>query len=152
MKVCVLELVVCSSEAWLRIVNAADPSVFEWFGVRIDVGFELGGADRADGEVASIRIWFSCPRVSDEVVLRRRQRQQHDAVLVLEAVRALGLEHAFDRVVDAVQLELLSERVAAAEQVLRDRRADDDDTGVALDVRRRDERPFRDRRLPHFGV
>ena len=112
-KVWLLALVVCSSDDWLRMLKAAVPSVFEWFGVRIDVASAFA-LSTAFAEVASSTIWLSCAAVADEQVLRRRQRDDHDVVLVLEAVRALRLEHALDLVRRAVQLDRLAERVGAS--------------------------------------
>src|SRR5438132_4945885 len=52
----------------------------------------------------------------------------------------------------AAQLDRLAERIGAAEEIRRDGGADDGDARLLRLVRRGDERPLRDRRLPCLRV
>ena len=61
-----------------------------------------------------------------EQAARRRERRDRDVVLILDAVRALALEHADDLERDAVDLDGLADRVLAGEEVRHDGRADDE--------------------------
>ena len=76
------------------------------------------------------------PVLPDEGVAHRRERHDRDAVLVLEAVRPFGLEHADDREGLAADLDLLSDDRGPigllAEQVLDVGGAEHDDVGVRV--------------------
>ena len=77
-----------------------------------------------------------------ERVLDGRERCDGDVVLVLDAVRSLALEDADDAEVDPVQLDRLTERVLAGEQVRDDGLADHDDARVRVLVLAGEERPL----------
>ena len=145
-------LVVCSSADWLRMLNAARA-----VGVRVvrreDRGrLGVGVVDRLrrrrlEHDLAQLAA------LADEQVLRRRQRDDHDVVLVLDAVRALRLEHALDLERRAVELDRLAERVGGrAEEVLDDGGPDHGDARVLPLVRGGDERALGDGLLARLGV
>jgi len=86
-------------------------------------------------DVASTMIWLSLPAFPDEQVLRCRQRHDDDVVLVLDSIRALWREQALDLERRTAQLDRLTDRIGAAEEIRRDGGADDGDARMLRLIR-----------------